>query len=264
MSIVATVTHLSYCQALVTIHFWLGRLFWQELNSSWDGRSWPQWTWAVKRGACCAPFVWEGVLSPRLTQCAWAEVYFRTKGHLDPSSHLATIHTGWKLGAPTPFAGSGAGSPSSTMWPGLRPTSIPSGILIHPAIWPQQTSAENWGVCPFFWGGELGLHLTQSRLGWGLPPHQVAFSSIQPFCDNRYGMKIGGVCPLGEGELGPHLRQHGQGRGPPACQVHLDPSNHLATIHQRYRQNGQTDRTGCWVKCMIDGKAYKHVKMWQQ
>jgi len=25
------------------------------------------------------------------------------------------------------------------------PTSVPSGILIHPAVWPQQTWAENWG-----------------------------------------------------------------------------------------------------------------------
>jgi len=51
------------------------------------------------------------------------------------------------------------------MFPGLRPTSVPIGILIHPAVWPQQTRAENWvGAVPFV--GELGLHtrLTQSRL----------------------------------------------------------------------------------------------------
>jgi len=29
------------------------------------------------------------------------------------------------------------GSPSNTKSPGLRPTSIPSGMLMHPAIWPQ-------------------------------------------------------------------------------------------------------------------------------
>ena len=29
------------------------------------------------------------------------------------------------------------GSPSNTMWPGPRPTSLPSGILIHPTDWPQ-------------------------------------------------------------------------------------------------------------------------------
>ena len=37
---------------------------------------------------------------------------------------------------PFPAAG-GAGSPSNTMWSGLTSTSVPSGILIHPAVWPQ-------------------------------------------------------------------------------------------------------------------------------
>jgi len=30
---------------------------------------------------------------------AWTEVYFRTKWHLNPSSHLATTDVGRKLGA---------------------------------------------------------------------------------------------------------------------------------------------------------------------
>jgi len=51
-----------------------------------------------------------------------------------------------------PFAGGrGAGSPSNTMSLELRPTSVPSDILIHPAIWPQQIWAKNWGLRPF-WG----------------------------------------------------------------------------------------------------------------
>jgi len=54
---------------------------------------------------------------------------------LDPSSRLATRDIGRKLGVVPPFwEGRGevrAGSPSNTMWPGPRPTSIPSGILIH-------------------------------------------------------------------------------------------------------------------------------------
>jgi len=34
--------------------------------------------------------------------------------------------------------------------------------LIHPAIWPQKTWAENWGrLCPFLWGGDLCPHLMQ-------------------------------------------------------------------------------------------------------
>ena len=66
---------------------------------------------------------------------------------------LATIDMGRKLGGLCPFGG--AGSTFNTMWPGPRPTFVPSGILIHPAVWPQQTWAENWGgLCPFW--RELG------------------------------------------------------------------------------------------------------------
>jgi len=32
------------------------------------------------------------------------------------------------------------------MWPWPRPTSVPSGILIYEAVWPQHTWAENWGL----------------------------------------------------------------------------------------------------------------------
>jgi len=64
---------------------------------------------------------------------------------------LATIDMGRTLGAAPLLAR--AGSPSHTMSPGPRPTSISSGILIHPAVWPQRTWAENWRVVPpFLWG----------------------------------------------------------------------------------------------------------------
>jgi len=36
--------------------------------------------------------------------------------------------------------GGEAGSPSNTMWHGLRPTLIPSGISIHPTVWPKYTN----------------------------------------------------------------------------------------------------------------------------
>jgi len=55
-----------------------------------------------------------------------AEAYLRTKWHLDPSSRVATIDTGRKV-----------------------------------------------GLCQIL-GGKLGPHLTQYRLGRGLPPYQVA------------------------------------------------------------------------------------------
>jgi len=49
---------------------------------------------------------------------AWAEAYLCTKWHLDPSSHLATTDIGRKLVELCPFFEEGAGSLSSTMWPG--------------------------------------------------------------------------------------------------------------------------------------------------
>jgi len=39
-----------------------------------------------------------------------------------------------------PFRGAGAGSPCNTMWPGPRPTCMPSFILIHLTVWPQYTN----------------------------------------------------------------------------------------------------------------------------
>ena len=46
---------------------------------------------------------------------------------------------GRNLGA-VPFGGGGAGSPSNTMWPGPRPTCMPSFILIRQTVWPQYTN----------------------------------------------------------------------------------------------------------------------------
>jgi len=47
-------------------------------------------------------------------------------------------------------------------------TSILNGILVHPAVWPQRTLAENWGAAPL--GEEkLGPHHTQCRLGCSVP-----------------------------------------------------------------------------------------------
>ena len=129
------------------------------------------------------------------------------------------------------------------MWPGPRPTRKPSFILIHPAVWPQQTWAKNWAVPPFatFWGdwvpiwhnvtwAEVYLHTK-----WHLDPCS-RLSTID------MGRKLWVLCLLfWEGELGPHLTRCDKGGGLP--KFPLDPSNHLATIHQRHRQTGekQTD-----------------------
>jgi len=66
-----------------------------------------------------------------------------------------------------------AGSPSNIKSPGSMPTSIPNGILVHPAVWPQRTLAENWGYAPLR-EGELSPHLTHCCVGQGLPPYEVA------------------------------------------------------------------------------------------
>jgi len=84
----------------------------------------------------------------------------------------ATIDMGRKLGDSTAFLEGGAGSPSNTMLLASRPTSLPSDILFHPAIWSQQIRTENWGLFSFG-GGELGPHLTQCGQGRGLPACQV-------------------------------------------------------------------------------------------
>ena len=61
------------------------------------------------------------------------ESYYYYYYYLDPSSRLAT----WAENSGAAPFGRGAGSPSNTESPGLRPTFIPSGILMHPAVSPQ-------------------------------------------------------------------------------------------------------------------------------
>jgi len=81
-------------------------------------------------------------------------VFYKNTAVVDMGDRWATMDTAWKVRAALHlFVGWGAGSPSNTMWPGPRPTSVPSGIFIYPAVWPQQTWAENWGLCPFLGAG---------------------------------------------------------------------------------------------------------------
>ena len=58
---------------------------------------------------------------------------------------LATIDMGQRVGLLCPLflgggGGGGAGSPCDRMWPWPRPTSVPSGMLIHPTVWPENTN----------------------------------------------------------------------------------------------------------------------------
>jgi len=56
---------------------------------------------------------------------------------------------------------------------------------------------------------------------------------MQAFGRNGYGPRIGGCALLGEGELGPHLNNVARAETYLHAKFHLDPSYHLATIHQR-------------------------------
>ena len=69
-------------------------------------------------------------LFPILHNVTWVEAYLPTKWHLDPLRNLATTDMGQKS----------AGSPFDTMWSGLRPTCVPSFILIRRTVWPQYTN----------------------------------------------------------------------------------------------------------------------------
>ena len=163
---------------------------------------------------------------------------------LDPSSHLATTDTGRKVGG-------GRGLcplllvPHLTVSPGPRPTSVPNGILIHLAVWPQQTWAENWGSVPLL--GELGPHLTQCRLSRILPLYQVASWSIQPLGQNIHGPKTGGGARSSSDTMWP-------GRGLPPCQVSswsIQPFGHNTLTLVRQTDNGPIAYGGPFYKPFV-------------
>jgi len=70
---------------------------------------------------------------------------------------------------------------------------------------------------------------------------------MQPFGRNGYGPNIGGLCPFGESELGPHLTQCGHGRGLPAYQVSswsIQPFGHNTPTSQTVQTSPQPPRHG--------------------
>jgi len=94
----------------------------------------------MSRKLRAVPFFGGGELGPYLTQCGlcWGLAPYQAGILIHPAvRHQQTWAENWGL---CPFGGV-AGSPSNTMWPGLRPTSELSFILIHPTDWPQYT---NW------------------------------------------------------------------------------------------------------------------------
>ena len=73
------------------------------------------------------PLLRGGELDPHLIQRRLGEVYFRTKCHLDPFSHLATIDMGQKLvGELCPYWGSWVSIENSLLDRGLPPSQVTS------------------------------------------------------------------------------------------------------------------------------------------
>ena len=104
-------------------------------------------------------------------------------------------------------------------------------ILIHPAVWSQYMGQKFGGCCApsFFWGeGKLSHHVTQCRLGRGLPPYQVHLDPSSRLGTIDMGRKLGAVPPFwgrGPGSLSSTLSP-----GLRHTKCDLDASSHLATI----------------------------------
>jgi len=88
----------------------------------------------------CAHFLGGGAQwSPYLAQCGLGRglpLYQVATWFIQPFGHN---RYGPKI-RDYPLWGGAAGSPSNTIWPGSRPTCMPSLILIHPSVWPQYTN----------------------------------------------------------------------------------------------------------------------------
>jgi len=87
--------------------------------------------------------------------------------------------------------------------------------LDPPSRLPQQTWAENWGLCLLGGAVDMGPHLTQCRLGRGISvPSALIDQVVWP--QQTWAENLGKtMLSFGEEELGPHLAQCGQGRGLP-------------------------------------------------
>jgi len=61
--------------------------------------------------------------------------------------------------------------------------------------------------------------LTRLQIKQVLSSSGLADRDTRPFGDNRHGLKIGGLCPFWEGELGAHVTR-GLGQSLPSYQMH--------------------------------------------
>ena len=144
-----------------------------------------------------------GQLAPRLIQCGLgrgllpyqvASSSTQTFGH---NRHGPKIGWGWVC---LFFCREQLG-PHRTQSPRPRPTSIPSGILVHPAVWPQRTLAKNWGCAPLGEGSWVSIY---HNVVW-TNAHLHAKCHLDPcsrLATTDMGQKLGrggGLCPFFEG-----------------------------------------------------------------
>ena len=132
-----------------------------------------------------------------------------------------------------------SGAPSNTKSPGPRHTAIPSGILVHPAVWPQRTLAENWaGGCarrPIGGGGAgspsntVSPMVRHTSVSSGILVHTDASSRLATIEMGRK-LREGTLPPFGQGSCVPMkhnvawaeaYHQH--------TKWHHNPCSHLAT-----------------------------------
>ena len=139
----------------------------QVLCSSWDG-----WPFGHNRHTH--------------TQTILRPVFWDHPGEPVPEENFWTLWCNGRLTeADTP-----------TMCLGATPSGLISAHLHHPAILLQARCpsyrpidmGQKLGAAPLL--GELGPHVTQCGLGWGLPPYQMASWSIQPFGHNSHWLQI--------------------------------------------------------------------------
>jgi len=79
-----------------------------------------------KRGGLLCPFRGGWELGPRLTQCGLAEVYFRTKSRLHPSSRFTTVDIARKWEAVLLLGEAATPSNTTSPRPSLRPYQVAS------------------------------------------------------------------------------------------------------------------------------------------
>ena len=68
---------------------------------------------------------------------------YKSSADANVGDRLATIYTGRKVGAAVPLSVGELGSHLTQCGIGMRPTSVPSGILIHPTVWPHYTNVSD-------------------------------------------------------------------------------------------------------------------------